>query len=142
MALGQHLGQRKRSFTGISCERSRGSAAWIESASRIGCSTSSTNRVSPGSQPTVEIVVRRCVIPTSRQPQRRRLHLVEVEDRLAHPHEDEVVHRLDPPEVQHLVEDLRGAQVAAEPHRAVAQNVHVSGQPDCEETQIERRPSR
>ena len=24
----------------------------------------------------------------------------------------------------------------------VAQNVHVSGQPDCEETQIERRPSR
>ena len=24
----------------------------------------------------------------------------------------------------------------------VAQNVHVSGQPDCEETQTERRPSR
>ena len=24
----------------------------------------------------------------------------------------------------------------------VAQNVQVSGQPDCEETQIERRPSR
>ncbi len=24
----------------------------------------------------------------------------------------------------------------------VAQNVHVSGQPDCDETQIERRPSR
>ena len=24
----------------------------------------------------------------------------------------------------------------------VAQNVHVSGQPDCEDTQIERRPSR
>ena len=24
----------------------------------------------------------------------------------------------------------------------VAQNVHVSGHPDCDETQIERRPSR
>ena len=26
--------------------------------------------------------------------------------------------------------------------RPVAQNVHVSGQPDCDETQTERRPSR
>ena len=56
--------------------------------------------------------------PDVRQPQRRRVHLVEVEERLAHPHEDEMVDRLEPPEVQHLVEDLGGAQVAAEPHRA------------------------
>ena len=49
---------------------------------------------------------------------------------------------LDAAEVERLVEDLRRGQVAAEAHAPVAQNVHVSGQPDCDETQIERRPSR
>ena len=39
--------------------------AWSDSASRIGSSTSSTNRRRPGSQPTVETVVRRCVTPRS-----------------------------------------------------------------------------
>ena len=43
---------------------------------------------------------------------------VEVQHRLAHAHEDEVVDRLDPPEVKRLVEDLARAQVAAEPHLA------------------------
>ena len=80
--------------------------------------------------------------PEVRQPPRRAEHLVEVEHRLAHPHEDGVVHLGQPPEVERLVEDLRGGEVAAERHRAVAQNVHVSGQPDCEERQSERRPSR
>ena len=36
-------------------------------------------------------------------------HGVEVHHRLAHAHEDEVVDRLDPAEVQRLVEDLAGA---------------------------------
>ena len=77
-----------------------------------------------------------------RQPLARGEHLVEVQHRLAHAHEHAVVDRLDAAEVKRLVEDLRGAQVAREAHRPVAQNVHVSGQPDCEERQIERRPSR
>ncbi len=43
-------------------------------------------------------------------------HRVEVQHRLAHPHEDEVVDRLDPAEVERLVEDLARRQVPAEPH--------------------------
>ena len=43
-------------------------------------------------------------------------HRVEVQHRLAHAHEDAVVDRLDPAEVERLVEDLRGGQVPAEPH--------------------------
>ena len=43
----------------------RASGAWSERARRIGASTSSTNRVRPGIQPTVEIVVRRGVMPRS-----------------------------------------------------------------------------
>ena len=49
---------------------------------------------------------------------------------------------LDAAEVQGLVEDLGRGQVAAEAHPPVAQKVQVSGQPDWEETQSERRPSR
>ena len=71
----------------------------------------------PGTQPTVEIVVRRCVMPTSGSLRAAREHAVEVHHRLAHAHEHEVVDRLDAAEVQHLVEDLRGGQVAAELHR-------------------------
>ena len=41
---------------------------------------------------------------------------VEVEHRLTHAHEDAVVDRFDTAEVQRLVEDLRGAQVATEAH--------------------------
>ena len=52
------------------------------------------------------------------QPPCRREDLVDVEERLAHPHEDEMVHGLDPAEVQHLVKDLRRAQIAAEAHRS------------------------
>ena len=45
-------------------------------------------------------------------------YLVVVEERLAHPHEDEVVDLPEAPEVEHLVEDLRRLQVATEPHLA------------------------
>jgi hypothetical protein len=53
-----------------------------------------------------------------------------------------VVDGLDAAEVQHLVEDLDAVRLRPNFIVPVAQNVHVSGQPDCEETQIERRPSR
>ena len=55
-------------------------------------------------------------MPSVGQPSRRREHLVEVEHRLAHAHEHGVVDGLDAPEVQRLVEDLRGGQVAPERH--------------------------
>ena len=71
----------------------------------------------PGSQPTVETPVRRWVIADLGQPARGREHVLDVHQRLAHAHEHEVVDRLDAAEVQHLVEDLRGVQVAAEAHR-------------------------
>ena len=45
-------------------------------------------------------------------------HGVEVHRRLPHAHEDDVVDRLDAAEVQRLVEDLVGAEVAAELHLA------------------------
>ena len=81
--------------------------------------------------------------PEVGQPPRRREHVVVVEERLAHAHEDEVVDRLDAPEVERLVEDLRRASDCGRTRIApVAQNVQVSGQPDCDETQTERRPSR
>ena len=67
----------------------------------------------PGIQPTVEIAVRRWVMPEVREPLARREHVVEVQHRLAHAHEHAVVHRLDAPEVQRLVEDLRRASGCA-----------------------------
>ena len=81
-------------------------------------------------------------MPTSGSCSHAASTLVEVHHRLAHAHEDDVVDGLDAAEVQRLVEDLAGGQVAAELHRAVAQNVQVSGQPDCEDRHSERRPSR
>ena len=60
--------------------------------------------------------MRRCVIPTSGSAPGGGEHLVEVQHRLAHPHEDAVVDRLDPAEVERLVEDLRRGQVPAELH--------------------------
>ena len=62
------------------------------------------------------MVVRRCVIPRSGSARAACEHLVEVQHRLAHAHEDAVVDRLDPAEVERLVEDLRGGQVPAELH--------------------------
>ena len=44
--------------------------------------------------------------------------VLEVQHRLAHAHEDAVVDGLDAAEVQRLVEDLGGGEVAPEAHRA------------------------
>ena len=62
--------------------------------------------------------MRRWVMPVSGRRSAAAEHVVEVHQRLAHAHEDEVVDRLDAAEVQDLVEDLVGGQVAAELHRA------------------------
>ncbi len=69
-------------------------------------------------------------------------NVVEVEHRLAHAHEDAVVDGLDAAEMKRLVEDLRGGEVACEFHAAGGAEGAGEGQPDCEETQIERRESR
>ena len=98
-------------------ERSASSGACRDSASRIGMSDSVSLRM-PGAQPTVEMPVRRWVMPRSGRRRAEASTFVEVHHRLAHPHVDEVVERLDAAEVQDLVEDLRGGQVAAELHRA------------------------
>ena len=50
------------------------------------------------------------------QPQRRREHRVDVQERLAHAHVHDVVHGLDAAEVEHLVEDLGRRQIPAEAH--------------------------
>jgi DNA-binding MarR family transcriptional regulator len=52
-----------------------------------------------------------------RQPARGGEHRVEVQHRLAHAHEDRVVHVLNAAEVEGLVEDLPRRQVAAKAHR-------------------------
>ena len=72
----------------------------------------------PGIQPTVEIAVRRCVIPTSGS----RAHAASTLSRFIigspMPMKTPWSTRLDAAEVQRLVEDLRRGQVAAELHRA------------------------
>ena len=49
---------------------------------------------------------------------------------------------LDAAEVECLIEDLRDGQFLPKRIAPVAQNVHVSGQPDWDERQSDRRPSR
>ena len=49
---------------------------------------------------------------------------------------------LEATEVERLVENLPRRQVATKRIAPVAQNVHVSGQPDWDERQSERLPSR
>jgi hypothetical protein len=51
------------------------------------------------------------------QPSCGRQDVVEVHHRLAHSHEHRVIHRLPPPEMEGLIQDLGGAQVPAEAHR-------------------------
>ena len=51
-----------------------------------------------------------------RQAARSSDHVVDVQHRFAHAHEDGVVDRLHAPEVQRLVEDLPRGEVAPEPH--------------------------
>jgi hypothetical protein len=50
--------------------------------------------------------------------------------------------RLHAPEVERLVEDLRRGQVAAEAHLPGRAEGARERAADCDETQIERRPSR
>ncbi len=56
--------------------------------------------------------------PEVGEPPRRLDHRVVVQERLSHAHVHRVIHGLEPPEVQRLVEDLRRRQVAPEAHRA------------------------
>ena len=72
----------------------------------------------PGTQPTVEIAVRRLVTPRSGSAFAGGEHVVDVHRRLPHAHEDDVVDRFDAAEVERLVEDLVGGEVAAELHLA------------------------
>ncbi len=99
-------------------ERSRGSAAWTEKASRIG----SLDLVDEPRQARHPADCRDRGPPVRDadlgKPPCARQHLLVVEERFAHPHVDEVVDGLESTEVEHLVQDLGGAQVATEPHRA------------------------
>jgi len=128
-------------LTGISSERSASSAACNESARRngIGCSAS---RSIPGIQPTVEIAVRRWEMPTSG----RRSQAASTLSRFSSGSPI-------PMKTQWSIASIRrkwsawsriseAVRLRANFICPVAQNVHVSGQPDCEETQIERRLSR
>jgi hypothetical protein len=96
-------------------ERSASSAAWTESARRIGIGWAASASM-PGIQPTVEIAVRRLRDAQVGQALAGREHVVEVHHRLAHAHEDGVVDVVEAPEVQGLVEDLARGQVAPELH--------------------------
>ncbi len=128
-------------MTGISSERSASSAACSDSASRIGMSHSAS-RWMPGIQPTVEIVVRRWVMPRSG----RRSQAASTLSRFS-------IGSPMPMKTQWSIASIRrkcsawstiseALRLRANRIAPVAQNVHVSGQPDCEETQIERRESR
>ncbi len=108
----------------------------------MGSSTSSTKRVSPGSQPTVEIVVRRCVMPRSgsRRAAARTLSRLSIGSPI-------------PMKTAWSTASTRrkwsawsrishGVRLRPNAIAPVAQNVQVSGHPDCEDRQSERRPSR
>ena len=123
-------------------ERSASSGACSEIARRIGCSTSETNRVRPGSQPTVEIVVRRCVIPTSGS--RRAASSTASRFIIGSPIPMNTQWVSGPERRKcsawsRISDAVRFRRKRIWP---VAQNVQVSGQPDCDEMQSERRPSR
>ena len=85
--------------------------------------------VRPGSQPTVEIVVRRCVIPTSGSRRAAARTASTFMKGSPIPMKTRWSTGSVPAEVEHLVEDLPRGEVPSEGHRPVAQNVHVSGQP-------------
>ena len=96
----------------------------------------------PGTQPTVEIVVRRCVMPTSGSRRAAASTLSRF-----------IIGSPMPMKTRWSTGSMRrkcstwsriSDAVRLRPNFIVpvAQNVQVSGQPDCEDTQIERRPSR
>jgi len=123
------------------CERSASSGAWSENASRSGM-PQPVIRSMPGSQPTVETVVRRCVMPTSGSRAAAASTLSTF-----------ISGSPMPMNTRWFTGSMRrkcrtwsriSPTVRLRPNRIapVAQNVHVSGQPDCDDTQTERRPSR
>ena len=122
-------------------ERSASSGACSESASRIGMSDSVSLRI-PGAQPTVEMPVRRWVMPRSGSFRAAPSTLSRF-----------IIGSPIPMNTRWLSGSMRrkcrtwsriSLAVRLRPNfiAPVAQNVQVSGQPDCEETQTERRPSR
>ena len=108
----------------------------------MGWSTSSTNRVSPGIQPTVEIVVRRGVIP--RSGSRRAEATTSSKFRNGSPIPMYTAWFTASRRRKWSAWSTISDAVRLRPKRIapVAQNVHVSGQPDCDERQTDRRPSR
>ena len=122
--------------------RSASAGACSESASLIGSSTSSTKRVRPGSQPTVEIVVRRCVTP--RSGSRRAAAKTASTLSIGSPIPMKTTWSIGSlrrkcsawSRISHCVRLRRNCICP------VAQKVHVSGQPDCDETHTDLRPSR
>ena len=96
----------------------------------------------PGIQPTVETVVRRCVMPTSGS----RRQAPSTASRF-------IIGSPIPMNTRWSTSSMRrkcstwsriSDAVRLRPYfiAPVAQNVHVSGQPDCEDRHSERRPSR
>ena len=102
----------------------------------------SVRRSMPGTQPTVEMPVRRWVMPTSGS----RREAASTWSRFISGSPMPMNTRWSTGSMRRKCSTWSriSAAVRLRPNFIfpVAQNVHVSGQPDCEETQIERRPSR
>ena len=97
----------------------------------------------PGIQPTVEIAVRRWVMPRSGRRSQAASTLSRFSIGSPMPMNTQWSTRLDSRRKCSAWSRISDAvRLRANFIAPVAQNVHVSGQPDCEETQIERRPSR
>jgi len=121
--------------------RSASSGACSEKASRIGAGSAASRSI-PGTHPTVEIVVWRCETPT---PGSRR-QAASTASRF-------IIGSPMPMKTTWSTSSMRrkcsawsriSDAVRLRPNliEPVAQNVHVSGQPDCELRQSDRRPSR
>jgi len=122
-------------------ERSASSGACSENARRSGIPQPVIRSI-PGSQPTVDTVVRRWVMPTSGS-------LAAAASTLSAFISGSPI----PMNTRWFTGSMRrkcrtwsriSETVRLRPNRMapVAQNVHVSGQPDCDDTHTERRPSR
>jgi hypothetical protein len=122
-------------------ERSASSAAWSDSASRTGGPSSASLSI-PGIQPTVEIPMFECAIPTSG----RRSHAASTLSRFMSGSPIPMNTAWFTASLRRkwsawsrISEAVRFLPNFIEP---VAQKVHVSGQPDWLDRQSERRPSR
>ena len=119
VALCEHVRQRDSgrspaSAPSAAAGRRHGSRARAGSAAR----PRRRSACRPGIQPTVEIVVRRCVIPMSGSRRAAASTSSKLRNGSPIPMKTRWFTGSMPAEVQHLVEDLRRAQVAAEAHRA------------------------